>query len=136
MREQLVKHSNSLQVAKAACYFSPKKILDLSEDNLNSDLKVLKFITPEVLSKLHQEYPRYCVLSKNFISSNSIEDWWIRHNDELSTWFQCYSKLILIQTSSAVAERNLSKFNEQFVGGNLCSLEDYIEAAMLLSNNK
>ena len=65
-----------------------------------------------------------------------IEDWWRGSSLELPHWSSAAQRVFLIQPSSAAAERAFSILNNTFTDSQTNSLEDCVEAIVMLQYNK
>ena len=91
---------------------------------------------PTILSQLKAELPEYSVKAEDISAGMTPLGWWKRQEHCLPTWFASVHKVVLIQQSSAAAEGLFSllkaTFNERQDG----SLQDYIEASLILQYKK
>ena len=62
--------------------------------------------------------------------------WWERHKEDLPHWANAFMKVVLIQPSSAAAERVFSLLTNAFGHLQGSSLEDYISASIMMQYNK
>lgn len=62
--------------------------------------------------------------------------WWRKHGEELPRWSKALEKALLVQPSSAGAERVFSLLSNTFGDHQYNSLEDYIETSLMLQYNK
>ena len=65
----------------------------------------------------------------------SRTDWWSDHESELPNWSNACKLSLLFQPSSAAAERVFSLLQNSFKDQQYSSLEDYIEASIMLQYN-
>ena len=61
--------------------------------------------------------------------------WWANHKDTLPHWSSLVKKLLLIQPSSASAERVFSLLTNVFGSQQESGLQDYLEASVMLRYN-
>ena len=61
--------------------------------------------------------------------------WWANHKDTLPHWSSLVKKLLLIQPSSASAERVFSLLTNAFGSQQESALQDYLEASVMLRYN-
>ena len=63
--------------------------------------------------------------------------WWKRHANDLPHWSKAYKMILLVQPSSAAAERVFSILSNSFSDTQRSSLEDCIETSIMIQyNNK
>ena len=76
-------------------------------------------------------------LSKTCGVSPSIDilDWWKANEGSLPHWSSAAQKILLIQPSSAAAERVFSVLNDSFGQKQTQSLEDYVETSIMMQFN-
>ena len=99
-------------------------------------LKSLPFCNSEAaLSDLKSELPRYLAAAEGMSSRANIVDWWKSHEDDLPHWAQSCKLVLLVQLSSAAAERVFSILSNSFSERQESSLEDYIELSVMLQYN-
>lgn len=75
-----------------------------------------------VISSLKGELSKYLAAAAADI--NRVE-WWKRHENDLRHWSRAYKLLLLIQPSSAAAERVFSILSNSFNDRQTSSLQDY-----------
>ena len=96
----------------------------------------LPFITSSILSELKDEFPKYYVLAAEVSSDISSLDFWKDHTASIQIWSNTAQNVLLLQPSSAAAERVFSVLNNTFASKQLRALEDYVEASIMLQYNK
>ena len=64
--------------------------------------------------------------------NRSLILWWKNHEKDLSNWASAFKAIILVQPSSAAAEGVFSLLQSSFTHQQNNSLEDYIEASIML----
>ena len=62
-------------------------------------------------------------------------DWWKQHETELPLWSSSCKSVLLIQPSSAAAERIFSLLANSFNERQTSALEDYIQTSLMLQYN-
>ena len=135
------KFSNDLTVTlsafKYACYFDPVKIGELKPSAADLDnLKVFKFLAGDgQIDGLKAELPRYMALADGVSTVVNKIEWWRNHTEELPKWSSACKLILLIQPSSAAAERVFSLLSSSFKEQQANSLEDYIETSIMLQYN-
>ena len=126
-----------MKAFKAARYFSPHFLKQIKPEcaDLNSLLN-LPFITPSQLSELREEFPKYAVLTEELSNTISSLQFWNNNALSLPKWSHAAQHVFLLQPSSAAAERVFSVLNNTFGKRQFRTLEDYIEASVMLQYNK
>ena len=121
--------SDSVAAFKAARLFVPQKVAEMQpKANAVDDLAVFPFFNDRaLLSQLKVELPEYLVKAADVAADMAPLEWWTRQEHSLPHWSASVRKIILIQPSSAAAERVFFllkvSFNERQDG----ALQDYIE---------
>ena len=64
----------------------------------------------------------------------SVAEWWKNHEHELPSWSRACGLIMLVQPSSAAAERVFSLL-QAFSTQQQSSLEDYVSASVMLQYN-
>ena len=126
-----------VEAFKAARLFSPQKIIEMqpAADAVDS-LKAFPFLKKqETLDGLKEELPQYLAKASDISSEIDPVDWWGRHSADLSKWSAAARQVILVQPSSAAAERVFSILNQSFGDQQQRALEDYVEASVQLQYN-
>ena len=80
------------------------------------------------------EIPVYMAASEDVSTEIDVIAWWKRHAIELPKWANAFKKALLVQPSSAAAERVVSIL-QRFTAHQQSSLEDYIELSVMLQFN-
>ena len=62
-------------------------------------------------------------------------DWWKSHGEEFTTWYESFKLVLLVQPSSAVAERVFSILANSFSSKQESALEDYFQLSVMLNYN-
>ena len=122
---------------KAARLFNPHKIVDMqpSSDAINA-VSALPFLNSgEILDNLKAELPQYLALATDISPQVDPVDWWQRNSANLPHWSNAASQVLLVQPSSAAAERVFSILNSCFTDQQETSLHDYIESSLMLQYN-
>ena len=83
------------------------------------------------IPQLKEEFPAYVAASENTDPSKTRE-FWMNHKDQLPTWCSSYQKVMLVQPSSAASERVFSILNNSFTTKQQQSLQDLIEASVIV----
>lgn len=122
---------------RAARLFWPHKVNDLSPDAGTVDsIKAFPFFQDSaLLSNLKAELPHYLASAVGIGQDIDPMDWWSRHAETLPHWSAAASIALLVQPSSAAAERVFSLLKSSFGDLQDSSLQDYIEASLMLQFN-
>ena len=99
-----------LDAFKAAHLFSPFKFRELKPSATDIDcLKAFPFLSSqETIDGLKMEIPMYMSASEDVSTEIDLIAWWKRHAIELPKWANAFKKVLLVQPSSAAAERIFS----------------------------
>ena len=126
-----------MKAFKAARLFSPH-ILQKTKPECNAltDLLAFPFITEATLTALKEEFPKYAAIAEDVSSEFTVLDFWKNYSKALPKWGEAASQALLCQPSSAAAERVFSVMNSCFGDQQLSSLEDYLEASIIMQYNK
>ena len=102
--------SDSVAAFKAAHLFVPQKVTKMRPTaNSIDDLAVFLFFNdPALLSRLKSELPEYLVKADDVSADIAPLEWWDRQEHSLPHWSASVRKVILVQPSSAAAERVFS----------------------------
>ena len=118
-----------LDAFKAARLFSPFKFHELKPSATDIDcLKAFPFLnSQETIDGLKMEIPMsmYMAASEDVSTEIDLIAWWKRHAIELPKWANAFKKVLLVQPSSAAAER-VFLILQRFTAQQQSSLEDYI----------
>ena len=123
-----------VQVFKYVRFFDPSRIgeLKLSSNDID-ELKVFPFLNSRVtLEGLKSELPSYIAKSDGVSTEFDKLAWWESHQHELPNWSKACKTALLIQPSSAAAERVFSLLNNGYKENQARALEDYIETSIML----
>ena len=80
------------------------------------------------------EIPMYMAASEDVSTKIDLIAWWKRHTTELPKWANAFKKVLLVQPSSAVAERDFLIL-QRFTAQQQSYLENYIELSVMLQFN-
>ncbi len=121
----------------AARLFNPVKVKEMQPTAAEVNaLNAFPFLSGE-LHHLKEELSAYLVRVTDVAHSTSAKalEWWKDNSNELPYWSAAAHKFFLIQPSSATAERVFSILNRSFSDFQNNSLEDYVEASVMLQYN-
>ena len=121
---------------KAARYFSPSKCSELKPGVADIDsLRLFPFLDSQpVIDGLKAELPMYLAAVEDVSTEIDPVSWWKCHSVELPKWAGAFKYIILVQPSSAAAERVFSIL-QRFTAQQESSLEDYVELSVMLQYN-
>ena len=128
-----------LDAFKAAHLFSPSKFHELKPSAADIDcLKAFPFLNSQLtIDGLKFEIPTYMAASEDVsrlpTDINPVA-WWKSHAMELHKWANAFRLVLLVQPSSAAAERVFSIL-QHFTAQQQSSLEDYLELSVMLQYN-
>ena len=128
----------AVQLFKAARYFDPCKAIELKPTCCDLDaLRAFPCLDEDaIIDGLKSELPQYMASSEDVSPTVSRTDWWSCHESELPNWSKAAKLSLLFQPSSAAAERVFSLLQNSFNEQQYSSLEDYIEASVMLQYNR
>lgn len=125
-----------LKAFRAARIFLPSKVQEMKVDISSVDeLAVYPFISSTTLEQLKAELPRYIASCEDVDPSYDVCKFWRNHSDSLPYWSGAAAKVITLQPSSATAERVFSILNQSFNCNQKCTLQDLVEASIMLQFN-
>ena len=136
------KFGEDLEVAvsafKFARFFSPAKVVELLPTGNDLDkLRIFPFLNSNIIDQLKLELPKYMAAAEDISPTVDTIVWWKRHANDLPHWSKACKMLLLVQPSSAAAERVFSILLSSFTATQRSSLEDYIETSIMIQyNNK
>ena len=122
---------------KAARLFSPCKVSVMKPVAANvDDLSSFPFLNDDAtLSSLKKELPTYLAKAEDVSDGVDLLQWWKNAETDLPAWALATKKVLLVQPSSAAAERVFSIMNNSFNDRQMNSLEDYVEVSVMLQFN-
>ena len=127
---------HALACFKPARLFSPTKVLEIRPNPSELDkLESFPFLHGS-LSSLKSELPAYLPAAEDVSPDLCPLEFWRRHKDSLPSWAAALRKVLLVQPSSAASERVFSLLKQSFGEQQTLSLQDYIEASLMLQYNK
>ena len=101
------------------------------------ELKQFGFLTDDIIAQLVEELPHYLAIADG-VTVESEEDkvkWWSNQEISLPTWSAALKKILLVQPSSASAERVFSLLKNGFNRQQDAALEETVEASVMLRYN-
>ena len=129
---------DALAVFKAARLFSPHAVNTMQPTAADIDsLAIIPFLSQqETLSSLKEELPAYLAKCSDIGSPVSDLELWKSNSESLPKWSAGAKQILLIQPSSAAAERVFSLLTTTFSEQQIHSLNDYVEASIMLQYNQ
>ena len=134
-----VQFHGTVRAFKAAHLCCPVQVQALNPTAASlEELRNFPFANDDAtIANLAQELPLYLAASDG-VTITCEDDkltWWANHKDTLPHWSSLVKKLLLIQPSSASAERVFSLLTNAFGSQQESALQDYLEASIMLRYN-
>ena len=104
-----------------------------------SALRVFPFLNSDrITDGLIAELPDYVAAAQDVVVTTEEEKvkWWCQHVERLPRWSAAVKQVLLVQPSSAAAERAFSQFSAAFSDQQDRALADYLQASVMLQYNK
>ena len=79
--------------------------------------------------------PTYLAATEDITPDIDIMNWWKRHEKEMPAWSEACKLVVLVQPSSAAAERVFSLLQNSFTKRQQSSLEDYVSLSIMMQYN-
>ena len=118
-------------------FFSPTKMCELKPVASDLDtLHCLPFLNAADINSLKCEHATYLAAVEDISHLIDPMWWWKTHQDQLPHWASVFKKILLVQPSSAAAERVFSILANAFSKSQTSALEDYIQISVLLQYNR
>ena len=123
---------------KSARLFFPPKVDEMKPDDAEvNSLKAFPFLDqPARLDALKSELPAYLAQATDVAKAIDPLKWWKDHSTTLPAWAAAAKQVVLIQPSSATAERVFPLLKNSFGECQDSSLQDYIKTSLMLQNNQ
>ena len=131
--------SNSLKVFKACRLFLPQKAVTMKLDvkSVTEAFDTTSFLSSrEEFDQLIAELPAYLACAADTDDDADPINWWKKNAAALPLWSAAAAKAMLLQPSSAAAERVFSLLRNSFGEQQEAALQDYIEASLMLQHNR
>ena len=127
---------NTLEFFKAARLFNPKKALEMNLDAAAIDcLGIVPFFEASTIVDLKAELPQYLAKAIDISPDYDLLQFWKLNSPQLPHWSSATKKILLVQPSSAAAERVFCILTTSFGHLQSQSLNDYIELSLMLQYN-
>lgn len=122
---------------RAARLCDPRQvhILDITVAKVD-DLALFPSISAAAILELQEELPRYIAATEDLADNIDPLLWWRRNSGSLPAWSAACKKVLLLQPSSAAAERVFSLLQNSFGESQERALEDYVEASLMIQYNR
>lgn len=134
-----VQFHNTVRAFKVARLCCPVQVQALKPTAASLDeFRNFPFLdNDDTIASLAQELPAYLAAADGVVMENEDDKlaWWAAHSDALPHWAAVVKKILVIQPSSASAERAFSLLSNAFNSQQDSSLEDYLEASVMLRYN-
>ena len=131
-----VKVKDALLAFKAARLFSPHKVDSMKPTASDLDcLSAFPFFDANFILKLKSELPTYLSKCADTERDYCVLQWWKQNSLELPYWAEAARKALLVQPSSAASERVFSMLKATFNEQQDTTLQDYLEASLMLQYN-
>ena len=128
--------TKALSAFKAARFFSPSQINELKPSTTDIDtLTEFPFVDSVKVECLKTEMPRYLSIAEDVSRDYDVVRWWKTHKTDLPNWADVCQLILLVQPSSAAAERAFLLLQNSFSQQQYRALEDYISASVMLQYN-
>ena len=135
-----VQFHNIVRAFKAARLCCPIQVQALHSTATSvQELKQFSFITDAEVVQLVEELPNYLDLAT--VDGAAIEteegkvQWWVTHAAALPNWSTAVKKILLVQPSSASAERVFNLLQNAFSKQQEAALEETVETSVMLRYN-
>ena len=125
------------------CYETMSSIFEATRvPNVQAVSQKLANQKPGISTQQLVTYAKKCIQPGLYISkcANTDENfcvvkWWQKNSTDVPSWASAAKKVLLVQPSSAASERVFSLLNNSFHDQQDLSLQDYIEASLMLQYN-
>ena len=126
----------TLLAFKASRYFSPSQLNELKPSTSDVDgLKSFSFLSSQLIAQMKSELPRYLSLAEDVSPDVNVTSWWKNHEQEIPSWGAACKLMLLVQPSSAAAERVFSLLENSFLKHQTKSLEDHVSLSVMVQYN-
>ena len=121
----------SVAAFKAARLVWPQKMVEMQPTSQDVDaLQAFPFLKGSVLVSLKNEFPTYIAKAADLDKDADPLQWWKDHSNDLPCWSTAATKILLVQLSSAAAERVFSLLQNSFWSFQDATLADYVQASI------
>ena len=123
----------ALEVFKCCRLFFPHKVREMNPTalSLDQDLASIPFFNNTERAGLKDELPTYLSKVADLDDGYDPLEWWKSNASALPCWFRAAKNILLVQPSSAAAERVFSLLKSSFGDQQDNSLKDYVESSLI-----
>ena len=89
-------------------------------------LSIIHFITTSIRENMKKELSTYVAEATGVDASVDVLEWWEKHSTELSMWPDVVQDIVLLQPTSAAAERVFSILKSLLGPQQNHTLQDYV----------
>lgn len=117
----------------------PDCVVQYKSSNSMEELRRFRFLDDDaIIQGLTAELPRYLAVADGADLQTEEEklQWWSRNEANLPNWSSMVKKVLLVQPSSASAERVFSIMKNFFTNQQDAALEQTVEASVMLCYNQ
>ena len=140
LRKFNVQLYNTVSAFKAARFMCPVSVQWLKPTRQSVEaLRIFPFLDDDgIINGLKAELPAYLAATEDVVINTEDRkvEWWHNHKDQLPHWASAVKKVLLVQPSSAAAERVFSILNSSFNDQQEHALVDYLQASVMTQYNK
>ena len=106
---------DTLLAFRASRYFAPSQLNELRPSPSDIDgQKLFPFLSNELIAQMKSELPTYLSLAEDVSPDVAVTSWWKNHEQEIPSWGAACKLMLLVQPSSAAAERVFSMLENSF----------------------
>lgn len=140
LRKFNVQLYNTVLAFKAARYMCPVSVQWLKPTQHSVEtLRIFPFLNDDgIINDLKAELSAHLAATEDVVIDTEERKvkWWHDHKDQLPHWASAAKKVLLVQPSSAAAERVFSFLNSSFNDQQEHTLVDYLQASVMTQYNK
>ena len=140
LRKFNVQLYNTVSAFKAARFMCPVSVQWLKTTWQSVEaLRIFPFLDDDgIINGLKAELPAYLAATEDVVINTEDRkvEWWHNHKDQLPHWASAVKRVLLVQPSSAAAERVFSILNSSFNDQQGHALVDYLQASVMTQYNK
>ena len=140
LRKFNVQLYNTVSVFKAGRFMCPVSVQWLKPTQQSVEaLRIFSFLDDDrIINGLKAELPAYLAATEDVVINTEERkvEWLHNHKDQLPHWASAVKKVLLVQPSSAAAERVFSILSSSFNDQQEHALVDYLQASVMTQYNK
>ena len=102
-------------------------------------MRIFAFLGDDgIINSQKAELPAYLAANEDVVINTEERkvQWWHNHKDQLPHWASAVKKVLLVQPSSAAAERVFSILKSSFNDHQRHALVDYLQASVMTQYDK